>query len=58
VLVTVPVVDHANVFAPPDPDVEVKRTVGGLAGGVEETIDQLAVALELPALFETVTRKV
>ena len=57
-LVTVPVVDHANVFIAPEPDVEVMRTVGAVAGGEEDTIDQLAVALELPALLETVTRKV
>jgi hypothetical protein len=57
-LVTVPVVDHAKVFVAPDPDAELIRTVGAVAAGAEDTTDQPAVALELPALLETVTRKV
>jgi hypothetical protein len=58
VLVTVPVVAHANVRVVPEPLFAVKRTVGAVAAGVAEVTDQLAVALALPLLFETVTRKV
>jgi hypothetical protein len=57
VLVTVPVVDHVNVAFEPELDREVKRTVGAVGVGFEVVTDQFHVALELPKLFETVTRK-
>jgi hypothetical protein len=58
VLVTVPVVVQANVFVDPEPVFDVNCTVGAVAAGVEETTDQLAVALALPLLLDTVTRNV
>jgi hypothetical protein len=58
VLVTVPVVVQVNVRVAPEPFLESKRTVGAVAGGVGDVTDQLAVALALPPLFETVTRNV
>jgi hypothetical protein len=58
VLVTVPVVVQAKVRVVPEPFFELKRTVGAVAGGVGDVTDQLAVALALPPLFETVTRNV
>jgi hypothetical protein len=56
VLVTVPVVDHVNVAVVPELDREVNLTVGAVGDGVEDVTDQFHVALELPELFETVTR--
>jgi hypothetical protein len=58
VLVTVPVVVQANVRVVPEPVFEVNRTVGAVAAGVDEVTDQVAVALALPLLLETVTRNV
>jgi hypothetical protein len=58
VLVTVPVVDQANVFVDPEPVFDVKRTVGAVAPGVDEVTDQFAVALAVPLPFEAVMRKV
>jgi hypothetical protein len=58
VLVTVPVVVQANAFVDPEPVLDVNRTVGAVAAGVEEVTDQLAVALALPLLLKTVTRNV
>jgi hypothetical protein len=58
VLVTVPVVVQANVFVVPKPVCDVKRTVGAVGAGADEVTDHVAVALALPLLFETVTRKV
>jgi hypothetical protein len=58
VLVTVPVVDQANVAVVPEPVRDVNRTVGAVAVGVDDVTDQFHVALELPELFETVTRNV
>ncbi len=55
-LVTVPVVVQANVRVVPEPVFDVNRTVGAVAVGV--VTDQVAVALALPLLLETVTRKV
>lgn len=58
VLVTVPVVVQANVRVVPQPVFDVNRTVGAVAAGVDEVTVQVAVALALPLLLETVTRKV
>ena len=57
-LVIVPVVVQANVRVVPQPVFDVNRTVGAVAAGVDEVTDQLAVALALPLLLETVTRNV
>jgi hypothetical protein len=58
VLVTVPVVDQLNVAAEPELERDVNRTVGAVGLGEDDVIVQLAVAFELPLLFDTVTLKV